>query len=247
MVDMEENKFNVLKTTEQLQKIYPDVFTSPQTANWIEAIFEVLNDGTEDFIQYFFNGKNSVGLEEYLHLALLGLSHNQIVRREKSSFNAFYDQTIDALMQETLSIHPDKAFAEKVLLTLNVEEANRGGLPFDFELWRHSTMINIQPIRTNYYLSTDYSIGNRILIHEDDLSILNKATFKEKQKLFLDHGLKHMKSSLFPHTVRIFHDYQDWNEVSVVDNRVRIVRNFKAVLKPVYEEMNRRKRGRYKF
>lgn len=233
-------------TIDQLESAYSDIFTSPQVRNWIGAILEVLNGGDEAFIRYYFEDGNPANWEEFFHLAFLGMSHEQMLRREKACFNALYEQMMNALMQEILPSHPDKEIAQKILLMLNVEEANRVGQLFDFELWRHGLMINIQPIRADHYLSTDHSIGNSILIHEDDLSLLENMNYKEKQKRFLDSSFQPLKSSQFFHTARIFREYRDWNAVSVVDNRVRIVRKFKEDLKAVYEELNRRKRGRYK-
>lgn len=115
------------------------------------------------------------------------------------------------------------------------------------DLWEHALLIDIQPPRASYYLSTDHSVGNRILIHQDDFSLLNGANFKEKQKLFCGSSDNMHKSCRFLQTIRIFYEYRDWNEISFVRNVMNIVTQLKNDCRAICEELNRRKRRRYKY
>ena len=234
-------------TLKQLQVAYVEAFSSSQIRNRVGVILEVLPHGQVDFVQAYFEEGKRDNLDEYYHLALLGMSHQEILCREKACFNALYERMLHGLLEDATHWSPEDTLISKVLLYLNVEEANRMGQPFDFDLWRQSTIINIQPIRAPYFLSTDHSIGNKMVVHMEDAALLGNMTFKEKQKFFLDCADdKLAQSAQFIHTLRLFHEYQDWNEVSVVENKVNIVRQFRSDFKKLYEELNRRKRGRYK-
>lgn len=231
----------------RLRADYAEVFSSPRMCNMIGAILYFMDDGADEFIRYFFEEENRENFEEYYHWAFLGMNHEEILRRDKTSFNALLENMLCYLRMDETHFHPDRKYAAKMLLKMNVEEASRLDQPFDFDLWEHALLIDIQPPRASYYLSTDHSVGNRILIQQDDFSLLNGANFKEKQKLFCGSSDNMHKSCRFLQTIRIFYEYRDWNEISVVRNVMNIVTQLKNDYRAIYEELNRRKRRRYKY
>ena len=108
----------------RLQKQFEDAFTNPVTHNQIGAILLIMReDNRRKFVQHYFVNKQNdeKALKDYYMLAFLGMTHDEIIKKDAKSFSEKYENTLKALNDDFLYIqNSEKAF--QFLLRLNIDE-----------------------------------------------------------------------------------------------------------------------------
>lgn len=137
----------------RLQKRFEDAFNDAVTYNKIGAIIRVCSD-KKAFIKWYFCGQTSVAndkdpyilgvmptnkeLDQYYKWTFLGLSHPQIIKKDKNLFREKFDDICDKLGGDNL-YNDDAEEAFRLLLRLNIDEDNLQedgkGRKFDFSIW----------------------------------------------------------------------------------------------------------------
>ena len=121
----------------RLQKRFEDAFDNPEIHNRIGAILNIFkSDDRHKFINYYFVQDNRNNLKEYYMLAFLGMSHDDILKKDPDKVSEKYTETWDALSDNFLYLN-NKEIAYRFLLRLNVDEDIKQGRKFNFEIWEN--------------------------------------------------------------------------------------------------------------
>lgn len=121
----------------RLQKRFEDAFDNPETHNRIGAILNIFeSNDRHKFINYYFVQDNRNSLKEYYMLAFLGMSHDDILKKDPDKVSEKYTETWDALSDNFLYLN-NKEIAYRFLLRLNVDEDIKQGRKFNFEIWEN--------------------------------------------------------------------------------------------------------------
>ena len=132
----------------RLQKRFEDAFDNPETHNRIGAILNIFeSNDRHKFINYYFVQDNRNNLKEYYMLAFLGMSHDDILKKDPDKVSEKYTETWDALSDNFLYLNNNKDIAYRFLLRLNVDEDIKQGRKFNFEIWgnRNRSLEHIFP------------------------------------------------------------------------------------------------------
>lgn len=122
----------------RLQKRFEDAFDNPETHNLIGAILNIFeSNDRHKFINYYFVQDNRNNLKEYYMLAFLGMSHDDILKKDPDKVSEKYTETWDALSDNFLYLN-NKDIAYRFLLRLNVDEDIKQGRKFNFEIWKNN-------------------------------------------------------------------------------------------------------------
>lgn len=129
---------NVFDGLRRLQKRFEDAYNEKSTHNMIGAILRIFdNDNQKKFIQYYFVNDNRTKLETYYKLVFLGMTHDEIVKKDEKAFAKKYDDTYNALNDNYLYLgdNKEKEVAFRFLLRLNVDQDTIQNRYFNFEIW----------------------------------------------------------------------------------------------------------------
>ena len=136
----------VFDALRRLQKRFEDAFNNPQTHNWIGTILRIFNhENQQKFLNYYFKGSNSLNLKNYYMLTIIGLTHDEIVKRDSLKFSEKYDLFQSTLNDDFLYFSKNKEFAFRYLLKLNVDQDVLLNRFFDFTIWGNRSLEHIQP------------------------------------------------------------------------------------------------------
>lgn len=130
-----------------LQKHYEDTFNDVETHNMIGAILRILdNNNQKKFLEYYFiEGNHREDLNKYYKLVFLGMTHDEIVEKNKDKFNKKYDTTYSALEDKELYMGDNKEYAFRLLLRLNVDQDTLQKRKFNFDIWNDRSLEHIYP------------------------------------------------------------------------------------------------------
>lgn len=131
----------------RLQKRFEDAYDEPSTHNMIGGILRIHNaENQRKFISYYFVEDNRENLEEYYKLAFLGMTHDEIVRKDKKEFADNYYRTITAIEDDFVYQDDDhKEYAFRLLLRLNIDQDSQQDRFFNFDVWNERSLEHIQP------------------------------------------------------------------------------------------------------
>ncbi len=134
---------NVFDGLRRLQKRFEDAFNTPIIYNKIGAILKVMEkDNPQKFLQYYFTEDVRIDIDRYYRLAFLGLTHDEIVEKDKQKFDEIfenkYKKNMDEIIDDLVFLNY-KESAFRLLLRLNIDEDNKQnngeGRKFDFSIW----------------------------------------------------------------------------------------------------------------
>lgn len=120
----------------RLQKRFEDAYDDPVIHNMIGAIMCVFNgENQKKFIQYYFVEDNRDNLADYYKLAFIGMTHDEIVKKDNKKFAERYDFTLNAINDDFIYQSDNKEIAFVFLLRLNVDQDNSQKRFFNFKIW----------------------------------------------------------------------------------------------------------------
>ena len=124
----------------RLQKRFEDAYNNPITHNMIGAILCIFNiDNQKKFIQHYFVDDNRDGLEIYYKLVFLGMTHDEIVGKDKQKFEEKYAIAYNAINDDYVYLNENngmKEIAFRLLLRLNVDQDILQKRFFNFSIWK---------------------------------------------------------------------------------------------------------------
>lgn len=128
----------------RLQKRYEDAFDQPETHNMIGAILRIFDlENRKKFIEYYFVDDNRDTLKDYYLLAFIGMTHDEILQKNKEKFTLKYENTLTAINDDYLYLSENKESAFRLLLRLNVDQDTKLGRKFDFNIWNKRSLEHI--------------------------------------------------------------------------------------------------------
>lgn len=183
-----------------LQKRFEDVFNNNALHNKIGAILTLFNgsDNLERFILWYFDENNSSNIDTYYKHVFLGLSHNDIIKRDNETI--IEDKKIEMLraINSDNLYNEDKEHAFLQLFRLNIEEDTRLGRPFDFSIWKQRSLEHIFPKSKVYH--EDVETGKKMVgvygENKDDKEIINIENGMLDRALFNGFGSEHCIGNL---------------------------------------------------
>lgn len=124
----------------RLQKRFEDSFNKPRIYNWVGAILRI-GQNKNEFIQWYFVSEQKPSddeLRNYYEWSFLGLTHNEIIEKDKDKFDIKFEELYQVLDDNNLyNDNAEDAFHH--LLRLNIDEDNKQedgkGRKFDFSIW----------------------------------------------------------------------------------------------------------------
>lgn len=120
----------------RLQKRFEDAYNDPVIHNMIGAIICIFDgENQKKFIQYYFVEDNRDNLADYYKLAFIGMTHDEIVKKDKKKFAERYDVTLNAINDDFIYQSDNKEIAFDLLLRLNVDQDNSQNRFFNFKIW----------------------------------------------------------------------------------------------------------------
>lgn len=130
----------------RLQKRFEDAFNDTAVHNRIGAILRMSDkDNKKKFIQYYFVKDNRKDLENYYKLIFIGMTHDEIIKEDKSKFADKYDMTYKAINDDYLYLSDSKEIAFRFLLRLNVDQDILQKRFFNFDIWEERSLEHIMP------------------------------------------------------------------------------------------------------
>lgn len=130
----------------RLQKRFEDAFNDAAIHNRIGAILRIFDkDNQKKFIQYYFVEDNRKYLENYYKLIFIGMTHDEIIKKDKSKFADKYDMTYRAINDDYLYLSDNKEIAFRFLLRLNVDQDILQKRFFNFDIWEERSLEHIMP------------------------------------------------------------------------------------------------------
>lgn len=129
----------------RLQKRFEDAYNNPVIHNMVGAVLRIFdNNNQAKFIQYYFAEDNRTGLEEYYKLVFLGMTHDEIIGKNKEQFASKYNGTLNAVNDNYIYFN-NPEIAYRLLLRFNIDQDNLQRRFFNFEIWNNRSLEHIQP------------------------------------------------------------------------------------------------------
>lgn len=173
----------------RLQKRFEDAYNNPVTHNMIGAILCIFDvDNQKKFIQYYFVDDKRDSLETYYKLVFLGMTHDEIVERNKNKFVERYDITFNAINDDYVYLNEEngkKEIAFRFLLRLNVDQDTLQGRRFNFNIWKDNnrSLEHIMPKSlVGHQVNGKWFDGNDKEHAIDDFSLKREEIYTEDFK-----------------------------------------------------------------
>jgi hypothetical protein len=147
----------VFKELRDYQKSFEDIFRNPKVHNYLKlALICIKDDDAKlNIVKYFIDKKSNIeALSDYAKWRLVGATHLEILKPEKSSSETKKEmRALEVLenLSESFVYFNAKEDASKQLLRLNVEEDNNFKRKFDFKIWRNRSLEHIHPKSKVYH------------------------------------------------------------------------------------------------
>lgn len=199
----------------RLQKRFEDAFNNPSIHNMVGAILLIFNyENRNKFIKYFFVDDNRDNLKNYYLQAFLGMTHDEILKKETEAFLKKYKYTFDSISNDFAYIE-NKEEVFKLLLRLNIDQDSMQRRFFNFNIWNNRSLEHIYPkskvkheykgkwydgndnevekdismldrdeITDGQNKTTEHSIGNLVLLYKNENSQFNSNDFNQKKRMF---------------------------------------------------------------
>lgn len=125
----------------RLQKKFEDSYNDPEKYNMIGAILSIFDaENRYKFINYYFvdnkHDAEKVELANYYLLAFIGMTHDEITKKNEEKFSEKFKQSLEWLSDDMLyMIDECKEFAFRLLLRLNIDQDIRQCRKFNFDIW----------------------------------------------------------------------------------------------------------------
>lgn len=162
----------------RLQKRFEDAFNDPSKHNMIGAILCIFNEENKrKFLDYYFVKDNREDLETYYKLVFLGMTHDEIDKRNSERFIEKYDQTFKALNDDYLYLGENKEIAFITLLRLNVDQDILQQRFFNFNIWKERSLEHIMPkskVGHQDSITGEWKDGNDQLSHQNSFALIRR-------------------------------------------------------------------------
>lgn len=247
----------------RLQKRFEDAFEDPVTHNMVGAI--MLLGNAKKFVRHYFVEGHREGLRDYYLQVFVGMTHDEIVKRDAEAFGRKYDATLGLLCNvEAYQDAEAKEAVSRYLLRLNIDEDSAQGRRFNFDIWgerslehiyakskvKHeldgnnnaltgqdvSGMLDRDSIKSGEVVTTEHGLGNLVLLYKSENSAFGKSDFAAKKRMFFSPLRAELfRSRRLLHTVCVFAERMTWDGPAIAENQAAEIARYESDYKHLKE------------